>query len=1078
MLTTEIVQGRKGETVLPSTIAVPRKGGDLLFGTAALVSNPDEYELIANWKLLIGKTNLQIEKESLGSPALEQVLQRYSLSDLLQAYLSYLAKEVFDGIDPKPQLIVGIPSTSNLDSKEARNRYRKLVSQALRKVGFPEPRFFPEPFATFQYHWNSDHIVDTGKPINIFLVDIGGGTTNVCMVRTSPHGRLARGGANHEPHGVVTIEIGGSQIDEMLCRAIGVDKTRVSGYELDRLRKIKEAACQELDRQKLWADYQRLKNTYEFKFDSGKTVSVNAVQIYETIEKTFWPKITSAIGESIRIISASEAIEKIEKVDHVILGGGTGQCGLIKHLFERAFRKNKLFLECSILPSSPEFGEAVAQGLVVEALANTNLYNLQAARTAPFLQQDIVLRVGHSRDTIAIPHDLRAEEETEEVDRKTGRILEAPKAITALQNKQMRWRFKLRQKPEHVAIELFKAEGDDENGIRSEAKLYSEMKRVCRRSGDSRPGAQCHLILTPQADGFAKVALETLGHDAEVVAHEYAPVDLHELCELTGSMFYALDLGTTSTLIAKGNAEQAAKPFSLPEQGYTAETAAIERMLALEVKARSVLSKIPHPHAFLDEVKEELISEYVYHSNRIEGSELSLRATQAVLTGVEDSSQLSAARIQKRIIDRVTFIDDRGNIGTSSRPIKDEVAATNLRDALQLTWQAAHDTERDISESFLKELHALVMRGDKGTVGTFRLENVRISQTSFVPPDHVQVPPQVQKMFEHFRGSHFKNQPAIFQAAVAHASFVSIHPFHDGNGRIARLLSNYFLWRRSLPGILLPFDNRERYYNALEELNTTEIITRRSERNITDLLQLFGDLFEDMMDFVQRKSTPTQITSQENEKHLDAPDSFAVESVSSNTRLGKLLDAITAKRKIALSIQDQYANWRSSFQGLLSTARNDFERASRALDSASLGTIDVREFPIIEFETYDNIRHGKHFNRTWYFELTFVLPTCVQRLIFFFGRNSQLARNITPELAFTCSLHISRQGSKAEGSIRAADDSWSPVLEFVHDGARLGMLVRDGQGKRIVWEDEPGFTDWSAQLLEAVLEKLADIKIA
>ena len=342
----------------------------------------------------------------------------------------------------------------------------------------------------------------------------------------------------------------------------------------------------------------------------------------------------------------------------------------------------------------------------------------------------------------------------------------------------------------------------------------------------------------------------------------------------------------------------------------------------------------------------------------------------------------------------------------------------------------------------------------------------------------MQVPAQIQKMFDGFNLPDFSARPTIFQSAAAHASFVSIHPFHDGNGRIARLLSNYFLWRRDLPGILLPFDNRERYYDALEELNSTELVSKPSaSRNITDLLQLFGDLFEDTMDYVQTKISQQVVQPLGVPKPLEVPDSFALENPGSNTRLGKLLDAIAAKRKIALSINDQYANWKTSFQSLLSSARSDFERTSRALDSASLGTVEIREYPIIEFETYHNIRHGKHFNRTWYFELAFNLPSGVQRLIFYFGKNSIVARTVVPELAFTCSLHITRHTPRVGAPVHVADTEWCPILEFVHDGSRLGMLIQENEVHKVIWEEEAGFAEWTAQLLESVLDKLAGISV-
>jgi molecular chaperone DnaK (HSP70) len=58
------------------------------------------------------------------------------------------------------------------------------------------------------------------------IVDIGGGTTNICIIQTSGHGRLARAGDNHRPHGVATFDKGGSDIDGLILNRI-VKSTRV-----------------------------------------------------------------------------------------------------------------------------------------------------------------------------------------------------------------------------------------------------------------------------------------------------------------------------------------------------------------------------------------------------------------------------------------------------------------------------------------------------------------------------------------------------------------------------------------------------------------------------------------------------------------------------------------------------------------------------------------------------------------------------------------------------------------------------------------------------------------------------------
>lgn len=51
---------------------------------------------------------------------------------------------------------------------------------------------------------------------------------------------------------------------------------------------------------------------------------------------------------------------------------------------------------------------------------------------------------------------------------------------------------------------------------------------------------------------------------------------------------------------------------------------------------------------------------------------------------------------------------------------------------------------------------------------------------------------------------------------MAHHEFALIHPFDDGNGRVARLLTNYMLLKKGLPPLVVPSVRKKDYLKALE----------------------------------------------------------------------------------------------------------------------------------------------------------------------------------------------------------------------------------------------------------------------
>jgi hypothetical protein len=366
----------------------------------------------------------------------------------------------------------------------------------------------------------------------------------------------------------------------------------------------------------------------------------------------------------------------------------------------------------------------------------------------------------------------------------------------------------------------------------------------------------------------------------------------------------------------------------------------------------------------------------------------------------------------------------------------------------------------------LRQLHGLVTRGDDAArPGEFRIGPVKIEQTSFVPPDALHVSELVEEMFRDVDTEDFNRMAPIIQATEVHARFVSIHPFADGNGRIARLLANYFLWRAKLPGILLPWENRDRYYDALEECNSGELVNRG---NLSDLGMLFCDLFEDVvMDLEETLATTMDI------------DTPIVETKGATvTRMTDLLSRLT-HQKNALDFAAQYKKWVAAHETILAGIRELIEDLSRGFNTAWGGRAEILEFPIIDEDTYRAIRERRRFSRTWFFRVRLFFPRLVADLVFFFGASSLEARTADEATGFTASLHISRFDAASARFIPLRDERWSRVKEIVHNGSALGILVREGDSEAsIEYGDEARAENWFATLVEDAITKLAGVELS
>lgn len=91
---------------------------------------------------------------------------------------------------------------------------------------------------------------------------------------------------------------------------------------------------------------------------------------------------------------------------------------------------------------------------------------------------------------------------------------------------------------------------------------------------------------------------------------------------------------------------------------------------------------------------------------------------------------------------------------------------------------------------------------------------------SYAPVDLV--PAEMQRFCEELRSEAFANAHPVLQASYAHYAFVVIHPFADGNGRVARALASVFTYRAlSVPLVVLA-EHRSEYYSALETADAGE----------------------------------------------------------------------------------------------------------------------------------------------------------------------------------------------------------------------------------------------------------------
>lgn len=196
----------------------------------------------------------------------------------------------------------------------------------------------------------------------------------------------------------------------------------------------------------------------------------------------------------------------------------------------------------------------------------------------------------------------------------------------------------------------------------------------------------------------------------------------------------------------------------------------------------------PLPPEVTAELRERFEVRLTHHSTAIEGNTLTQSETQIVL--------------------------EKG-VTIGGKSVQEHLEVIGHREALEFVQELA-DAATPLDAKTLREIHSLVMKGQgNGRVGAFRTINVMAAGTEFRYPDYQRVP-ELTEAYLAWWNAHSDMHPVLW-ASEAHLQFVTVHPFHDGNGRVGRLLLNLALMRSGYPIAVIPVERRLAYVTSLEQ---------------------------------------------------------------------------------------------------------------------------------------------------------------------------------------------------------------------------------------------------------------------
>ena len=231
---------------------------------------------------------------------------------------------------------------------------------------------------------------------------------------------------------------------------------------------------------------------------------------------------------------------------------------------------------------------------------------------------------------------------------------------------------------------------------------------------------------------------------------------------------------------------------------------------------REVIDNAPLVPAYEKKFREEAIIRTVHHGTHIEGNELNLTEAEQVIKG--------------------------NSVVAKDRDIQEVLNYRNVLFYLD-NIDKEEDMRGKINEEMIKKIHALTVEKlmSQEQSGVYRktqvvVKNSVTGEITFRPPAAIEVPYLMTDFVEWLVKNKNDELHSVLKAGITHYELVRIHPFLDGNGRMARAVATLVLFLENYD--IKKFFSLEEYFDR-DASHYYESLRSAAEGELTGWLEYF-----------------------------------------------------------------------------------------------------------------------------------------------------------------------------------------------------------------------------------------------
>lgn len=923
-------------------------------------------------------------------------------------------KDLFGKVGTLPrQLVIGIPASTD----EAWQRYyRSHLAKLFGELGFPDPKFFPEPFAVFQYYRHCEKLIpDVDHSQNVLVIDAGGGTFDCCAIQTTVRGNLARRGTTANPLGIKSVSVAGKHIDRWLLeRALSKINSPILKKESPSARLLTHPyALFAIEQMKITLSDQLHASYASLTDDCNHITATGAVAkglyhpdlalnlvltgedlktvIVQTWKEHWGPTILGTLKD----VQFRGGKMSIDTIDKVILAGGSSHLAFIQQLVAKTLAGQINFHQDDIVIGG-HFEKAVAFGLAVEAREQRNTALRTHDSIGPCIFNPLYLRVASDRSSGFIRPSVRLKGKPSSYP--DGVLLDGP--VQVADDFSLEFEITLPFRPKKYFIYKFydsPVEALEDSAV--PLNLEDDVVRV-----PINCPATFSLVLGFGEDGLVRPEFRFDEFQAPARDFFFGGLQISREVE----SYAGIDFGTSNTYVVNLWSEAISRDIDYPI--FTLSESAGNQIRLLEKKLIDYQSAKLLDSVAVKKLYGEQRAAFIFNSIKIEGSKLTKGETEGALSGI---------------------------VPISTNELKEPV---NVARGYDFVLENAHGY-REAPEAFLRHLNKIMLDGISDGAGDYRTDSVKLAGMDFEPPPAISVAPYMERLAQELKeGAAAKS--AIHFAAEAHAKFTAIHPFEDGNGRTARLLVNAILIDAGLCPVVVEFTDKERYLDCLKASNA---------KDISLMCMFFSELVEQSLALI----APEPISAQEPgivpaiEAAISEIPGTPVPAVPMSASQ-RLAEAVRRKVEARTTEREaRYKAWSAAFENFkqeLDAAAISF---NEVLAKTSPFSIRVTMFDTLPFEKYESIIRGTYTPKTWLTGCQITSDLKRENFVFFFQGLSHHFSGTAREQALTLpirdvSLAISRW---SDAMYRRLLDEPISLREIAYADGQLLFLIAGASGQ-------------------------------